>query len=147
RPANGADLQIMIHDIILPRAGKYPFRAVYTTSKPEILTSAGTGAETATLTAVQTISDFERVLDKELQYKESPTTYTTVNFKWGASGNASNIELMQSLDKGKSWLPARAVINLKKATANVSGLTPNKLYTFRLAVKNGAYKGLSNTVS
>lgn len=147
RPLNGADLKIVIRDVILRRAGKYPFKATYTTAQPEVLTSAGVGAETAALTATPTISDFERVLDKGLQYKESPTTYSSVNFKWGSGVTDSNIELMQSVDEGKSWKRTAAVINPKNSTARVTGLELNKLYTFRLAVKTGNNQGFSNPVS
>ena len=57
---------------------------MYETKEPEVLVSAGTGSETATLTVTQNISDFERVVDKSLHYKEAPSTYTTANFKWPA---------------------------------------------------------------
>jgi polygalacturonase len=102
------------------------------------------GNETATLTATQTISDFERVLDKGLQYKETPDTYTKVSFKWSAGISAARI--LQSLDNGKSWKPSVATINAKNATATISGLEPDKLYTFRLTVKDGVHKGFSNVV-
>lgn len=147
RPANGADLKIVIGNVKLSKAGKYPFRATYTTSKPEVLTSAGIGRETATLTATRTISDFARVLDKRLQYTESPTAHTTVNFEWGSNRDASSIQLMQSVDKGKSWSRSAAIIDPKSASASLSGLTLNQLYTFRLSVKNGEHKGLSNPVT
>ena len=147
RPANGPDLKIVISNVKLAKAGKYAFKATYSTTQPEVLTSAGTGNETATLTVTNTISDFERVIDKSLQYKETPSTYTSVGFKWPANINAPTIQLMQSLDKGKTWASAKAVIDAKKATATISGLLPNKLYSFRLSVKEGTYKGFSNTAN
>ncbi len=55
RPSNGADLKIVIRNVSLAAAGNYLFKATYTTSKPEVLTSAGNGAEAATLKAVPTI--------------------------------------------------------------------------------------------
>jgi len=145
RPANGADLKIVISNVRLTKAGEYSFKATYETKEPEVLASAGVGTETAALTATQTVSDFERVLDKSLFYKETPTTYTTVNFKWNAS-NASGIQLMQSLDEGKTWKPSKAIVNPKTSIASVSGLEQNKLYTFRLSIKDGANKGFSNNV-
>lgn len=146
RPANGADLKIVIGNVKLSKAGKYPFKAKYTTSKPEVLSSAGTGSETATLKAVKTISDFQRVLDKGLQYKETSATYSTVRFRWTSSYNNSKIQLMQSLDKGKSWTPSSGTIDPGSATATVSGLEPNRRYAFRLSVKGGKSKGFSNPV-
>ncbi|MGN6264304.1 MAG: glycosyl hydrolase family 28-related protein [Ginsengibacter sp.] len=144
RPSNGADLKIVIHNVSLKKAGNYFFKAVYTTSQPQILTSSWIGAETAVLTATNTIADFDRMLDKSLYYKESPDTYTTVRFKWSDAGS-SNIQLLQSSDNGVSWKSSSAKIDAKNSLATISGLERNKLYTFRLLVKDGLHKGYSNT--
>jgi polygalacturonase len=144
RPANGADLKITIGNVRLSKTGDYHFKASYTTAQPEILTSAGTGTETATLTVTPTISDFERVVDKGLPYASSATTYTRVRFTW-SSIPASAIQVMQSVNKGKTYVPARAIIDKKTASATITGLQPNQLYTFRLLINNGNYKGVSNT--
>ncbi|WP_419700883.1 endopygalactorunase [Mucilaginibacter sp. NFX135] len=146
RPANGADLKLRISGVNLKKAGRYLFKAVYSTSKPEVLTSPGTGPETAVLTATRTISDLERLPDTTMSYREIPTMYTTAYFKWGKGGNASGLQLMQSADKGKTWSTARAKIDTKAATASAWGLAPNTLYTFKLSVKNGIQKGYSNAV-
>jgi polygalacturonase len=145
RPANGADLKIVISNVKLTKVGSYPFKAIYETKEPEVLVSAGAGTETATLTVTKTISDLERVVDKSLFYKETPTTYTTVKFKWNAS-DASGIQLLQSLDEGKTWKPSKATIDTKTSAASIAGLQPNKLYTFRLSAPGGANKGYSNEV-
>jgi polygalacturonase len=146
RPANGPDLKIVISGVKLEKAGKYPFKAIYTTAKPEILTSAGIGAETTILTVTNTISDFERVLNKDLRYMETADKYTKVNFSWEVNNNIQNPALMQSLDNGKSWQPSAAKIDSKKATAIITGLRPNQLYSFRLMVKDGSAKGFSNAL-
>ena len=143
RPSNGADLKIVVSDVNLKKAGKYFFKARYETTKPEILKSPGIGSETTALTVTNTISDFERVLNKSLQYKETKDTYTKVNFTWG-SKNAP-VQLQQTLDSGKTWKISPAKIDNKNSAATISGLSPNKLYTFRLLV-NGEHKGFSNTV-
>jgi polygalacturonase len=130
RPANGEDVIIVIRDVQLSKAGTYAFKADYSTSQPEVLNSA---AITAKLRAVNTITDFERVLDKSLTYKETPSTYTKVSFKWSPSGQ---VTLMHSLDKGKTWSPS-------PAKNTIEGLQPNKLHAFRLSEKG---KGFSNTV-
>ena len=145
RPANGADLKIVISNVNLHKAGKYSFKAIYATSKPEVLISAGIGYETAMLTATNTISDFERVLDKRLQYIESPDTYTKIDFKWTANISA-NSQLMQSIDKGKTWKLSSAKIDFKNSSATISGLAPSKLYAFKLSVRDGEHKGFSNIV-
>lgn len=146
RPANGADLKIVISNVKLTKTGKYSFKAIYTTSKPEVLSSAGTGTETATLLVTNTISDFERIAAKGFQYKESADTYTKANFKWSPLPATATIQLMQSLDKGKTWTASATIFDLKKGVATVAGLTPKQLYTFRLTVKNGNHKGFSNSV-
>lgn len=144
RPANGPDLKIIIRDVWLPRAGNYLFKATCTTAQPEVLTSAGTGPETATLKAMQTVADLTRVVERPLRYNEDAATYSRAHFTW-SSITAKTVQLMQSLDSGKSFQPANAAIDLKTSTATVTGLQPNKLYTFRLLVKDGPHKGLSNT--
>jgi polygalacturonase len=144
RPANGADLKIVISDVSINKTGNYFFKANYTTAKPEVLTSAETEI---LLTVTPTIINLERVVDRNLQYKESPTTYTTVNLKWGAIKNTTGIQFMQSTDKGKNWANTTATVDLKNSTAAISGLSPNKLYSFKLIVKDGEHKGYSNIVS
>ncbi len=147
KPANGDDLKIVIHNVKLDKAGKYPFKVIYNTSQPEILASAGIGAETTVLIATNTIADFERVLDKNLQYNETPDTYTKVNFRWDGTLIPPNAQLMQSLDKGRTWKLSSGKVDYKNATATISRLLPNQLYTFKLSVKGGVHKGFSNTVS
>lgn len=146
RPDNGIDLQIVIRNVNLSKVGRYSFKANYTTSKPEVLTSAGTGRESATFTAVETISDFRRILDNDLQYKETAHTYTSLHFKWTLAKNASDIVLMQSNDKGKTWERSSVSVDPGNSTTKISGLAPNKFYTFRLAVEGGENSGYSNLV-
>jgi hypothetical protein len=143
RPANGADLIIAINNVDLSLTGKYLFRATYTTSQPEVLTSAETEA---ILTVTSTIADLERSVDKNLLYKELPGTYTKTSFKWSATKNTAAIQLMQSTDKGKNWTRSSAMIDPEKGTATISGLIADKLYHFRLSVNDGPNKGFSNTV-
>ena len=145
RPSNGADLEIVISNVNIIKPGKYFFKANYTTSKPEVLISAGNGTEIAVLTVSQTISDFARVQDKNLQYMERADTYTKALFSWSAIKKPALIQLMQSIDNGKTWTKSKAVVDSKKGTASISGLPPDKLYHFRLEVKDGVHKGFSNT--
>ena len=143
RPANGADLKLVIGGVNLSRVGAYAFRAIYTTAQPEVLTSAECGS---TLTAVATISDFARVVDRSRRYRESPATYTTVEFKWSQADTAT-AQLLHSLDEGKTWSRTVATIDSAKGTARVSGLEPDRLHLFRLQVDAGKNQGLSNIAS
>lgn len=140
RPANGEDVIVVIRDVQLNKDGAYAFRSSYSTSQPEALTSVET---TVTLQATGNITDFERELDRSLVYKETPSTYTKVSFKWSPVSNASGITLLLSLDKGKTWSASPLKIHPKNSKVTVENLQANKLYTFRLAVKNG---GFSNTI-
>ncbi len=144
RPANGADLTIVIGGVRFPKAGNYAFKATYTTSEPEVLTSAGTGAETAILKAIPTLADFTRTAERTLHYREDAGAYTRAHFTWSYIP-AKAIQLLQSLDTGKSFQRASASIDYKNSSATVTGLQPDKLYTFRLLVKDGMHKGFSNT--
>jgi len=146
RPANGADLTIVIGNVSLNKAGKYLLSASYTTSQPAVLTSAGTGTENAILTVVSTISDFERVTDQGLSYKELSDTYTKCNFKWASALRNTAVQIMQSADKGKTWTRSSAIIDRSTSTASISALVPNQLYQFKLSVNDGVYRGLSNPV-
>lgn len=147
RPANGADLKMIISGVKFVRPGNYPFTAVYSTSQPELLSSSGTGTETTLLTVTNTLANFERVIVKGLRYQENPETYTKVNFKFALSKAPADMQLMQSLDKGKSWSPSVAVIDKKTGTATVSNLKPDQFYAFRLLIKGGPHKGFSNIAS
>jgi len=143
RPANGPDLRIVINNVSLSKTGSYVFKATYTTSQPEVLTSPGTGSETAVLEVTRSIADFARVTDKG-PYREQAGTYTTAAFTWSPVKTITGARLMQSPDKGKTWTPAVAAIDVQHTLATVSGLTPGKLYTFRLSVAQGDNKGFSN---
>jgi len=143
RPANGPDLVITISNVNLRKTGKYFFKANYTTSKPDVLSSAGIGTETAVLNVIRTISDFQRVVENKLPYRESSDTFTQVDFSWNANSNPSSIYMMQSLDQGKTW--KRSIVSgSEKNKTTVAGLETNKLYLFRLSVKDGENKGYSN---
>lgn len=146
RPANGADLVLKINDVRLKNSGNLIFKAIYTSSLPEVLSSAGTGNETTSLKVTPTISDFERIIDRNLAYQETPNTYTSASFKWPMLSEVKTVQLEQSLNKGKTWSMVPAIIDVKNGTAKLANLKPNLLYSFRLLVKDGAKKGYSNQV-
>ncbi len=147
RPANGPDLKVVIGGVSLGKEGAHAVKASYTTSAPDALKSAGVGPEIAMLTARATVTDLSRTLDRGLQYKETPTTYTSVNLTWSPAAAASAVRLVQSSDEGKTWTPTAVTVDAKASSATVAGLTPNKLHHFKLQVDGGANKGDSNTVS
>jgi len=132
RPANGPDLKITIRNVNLSKAGTYYFKARYSTSKPKILESPGTGTEIAVLHAVGFISDFQRIPLQDLYFKEQPKTYTQVNFKWSAPPETGKTRVLQSMDLGKTWKLSPALVNIKNNTAHISGLIPNQQYRFKL---------------
>ncbi|HEY1114997.1 MAG TPA: endopygalactorunase, partial [Chitinophagaceae bacterium] len=144
RPANGPDLKVVIRGVKPTKTGDYPFKATYTTSRPEILISAGVGTETAVLSVTSTVSDFERVIIKEMPYRETPDRYTSATFRWSTKGLPASTQLLQSTDGGRTWTPASDKIDIAKGRANITGLQAGQLYTFRLWVKEGTRKGYSN---
>ncbi|AXY75655.1 endopygalactorunase [Paraflavitalea soli] len=146
RPANGADLRLVIRDVVLTKAGTYRFQANYTTASPAVLTSAGTLSESATLTTTNTITSFERVIAKGAAFSDAPGTYTSLQFTWRSNNPGAAIQLMQSGDQGKSWKVSKATIDARKGQAAITGLAGNQLYSFRLQVKDGEHKGFSNTI-
>lgn len=146
RPANGPDLKLTVQNVVLRKIGNYAFSATYTTAQPEVLTSAAAGSACTGLTVTSTVSDLERVLNKDLQYQETPDLYTKANLKWGTNSNIKSVGLMQSADNGKTWKAAIAIIDVKNATARVSALLPKKMYLFKLSVKDGPNKGFSNVL-
>ncbi|NML42006.1 endopygalactorunase [Chitinophaga sp. G-6-1-13] len=136
RPANGPDIVLTIHDVMPTNTGQYFISAACTTSKPAILTSSGLARETASLWVTNTITDFKRVLIKDKPYHELSNDYTQAHFRWTpiAAGKAS-IEL--STDTGRHWSAAKATIDVEHGTAVITGLRKDKLYHFRLVLKNG----------
>lgn len=144
RPANGPDLKLVISEVRLAKPGTLTFSAKYSTTEPEVLTSPGVGAEVASLAVVETISDFARVLEKGSPYRETAETYTSASFQWTSGGSKAKVQLQQSLDEGKTWLPAAGKMDLAKSVATVSGLAAERLHGFRLAVAEGEHRGFSN---
>lgn len=145
RPANGVDIVLLLDNVKITTPGVYSIRASYSTTQPEQLTSAGIGSEEGNITVINPIANFQRIPYHNLQYRETPDTYTQTSFSWPAD-ITGNIELQQSLDNGNHWSKANAVLDTKKGTATISGLTPNRLYTFRLFATSGSNKGASNSV-
>jgi polygalacturonase len=142
RPANGADLVIRIQNPGIQKTGQYLFSSRYQTSAPESYTSPGGGMENATLTVVNEISDFVRIMPRPKKYKKADLT--SADFSWTPATNASRINLLQSADKGKTWQKANAIIDPLIGKTTISDLTPNQLYAFRLEVKDGPNRGSSN---
>ncbi|NOV01022.1 S-layer homology domain-containing protein [Paenibacillus planticolens] len=140
RPANGADLQITFEGVAVD-AGSYQFEASYKTSEPEVLTSPW---GSVSLQAVNTISNFNRVLDKSLTYKETAEAYTKAKFTWSAAKNATSIKLMESTNKGVTWAEIQTAISIQGNEVEVANLTPDSEYYFKLVVNGGENSGDSN---
>lgn len=137
RPDNGTDVALVFNEVSFPQAGQFKVKAEYTTSQPSVLTSA---PAVAVISVSRSISDFVREPLKTKTYAETPELYTSATFRWTSTGGKEDTRLMQSVDNGRKWSAAKAVIN--DGSATVSGLKPGLLYTFRLDVKG---RGPSNT--
>jgi polygalacturonase len=143
RPANGADVVLRISGARIDRAGTYVFSARYETKEPASYISPGTGSELARLTITHTISDLARLPLSPVHYQEVPDLYTTTSLCWG--GSAGPFALEQSPD-GQHWEPAKAVRRAQENVVRISGLAPDRLYHFRMRVKEGSRAGVSNEV-
>lgn len=146
RPANGPDLQLIIKNLTLKKPGDYLLKANYTTSKPEKLSSPLTGAACAILHATNRVSTLERVANNDLPYKDISKRYAKVILKWGLNKDISNVKVMQSTDRGRSWKVAAALVDIVKGRATLSGLLAERKYIFKLHVGDGPNKGFSNEV-
>jgi polygalacturonase len=140
RPANGADLQLTFKGVMM-NAGSYEFAAVYKTSEPEVLTSPSTSVA---LQVVTEVSDFHRVLDKSLTYRETADTYTKAKFNWSPAKSTDSITLMQSTDKGATWIESSVVVAAQSNVVEVANLIPNTEHWFKLVVTGGENNGDSN---
>lgn len=145
RPANGADLKVTINNVSLNKTGTYLFKARYSTSKPKVYQSTGTGTEIAALQVGNDITDFQRIPLKDLHYKDRPETYTQLSFKWSSHNKTGNIQVLQSLDEGKTWLSSSARVK-PNHTAFISGLIPDRQYYFKLQFSSGKLSVFSNEV-
>lgn len=145
RPSNGTDLQIRFTHVSVEQ-GSYSFEASYTTSEPEKLTSP---AAMASLQVVKTVSDFRRVLDKSLSYRETPDTYRKARFRWTTPQHAASVRLLQSTDRGATWTQSKATVDARTGEVEVEvvGLAPNTEYDFKLDVRGGENHGQSNVAS
>lgn len=140
RPSNGPDLRLSFRGVVIPEKGSYVFEADYVTSKPEVLHSP---VATATLDVVSTVSDFTRNALRAFTYKKD-WNLTFTSFYWTPPRNAESVTLLQSEDKGKTWLPVKTEILPDDDFVAASRLQPNKLYAFKLLVKGGDSPGESN---
>ncbi|MBO9593349.1 MAG: endopygalactorunase [Niabella sp.] len=143
RPANGPDVKIVLRNVQWSKTGNYTFKARYTTTLPEVLSSTDA---VATVTVTGMISDLTRVPQKTGAYHETPGFYTTAELQWPRAAIPGAF-VEQSLDSGKTWAPAKAVIRPNEGKALLAGLPPDQFYLFRLQVGSGLHKGASNRVA
>lgn len=142
RPSNGPDIRLCFRGVAVPATGNYTFEANYVTSQPEQLHSP---VATATLEGVMTVADLTRNTLRAFTYKKDwDLSFTT--FHWTAPRNAESVTLLQSEDKGKTWIPVKAEILPDDDFTTASRLQPEQLYAFKLLVKGGDNPGESNVV-
>ncbi len=135
RPLNGIDLRIRICGLTVAKAGDYLFKADYTTAEPGKYCSPTAEAR---MTAVSTVADFSRLYNPETDDE------TRAVFRWTPVTEASQINLLRSADKGRTWQTLLSGISPAAASVSVEKLQPNLLYAFKLEVKGGENQGESN---
>ncbi|MFJ5715827.1 glycoside hydrolase family 2 TIM barrel-domain containing protein [Neobacillus sp. NPDC093127] len=139
-PNNGVDIQLFLKGKVVPPAGEYEFRAAYTPNGRNRV-----ALELATLHSIKTITNFQRVIDNSLTYKETAETYNSLTLNWTAPSGAKSVIIKQSTD-GKNWTDSvlDKPITAISTSAHISHLTANKLYQFKLVVTGGGQAGNSN---
>ena len=70
---------------------------------------------------------------------------TSASFKWTGAKNASNMDIKQSTDNGKTWDSAD-IETLNSNNAKITSLKSNVKYEFKLIVMGGENSGESNIV-
>ena len=142
RPSNGPDIRLCFRGVVVPAIGNYTFEANYVTSQPEQFHSP---VATATLEGVTTVADLTRNTLCAFTYKKD-WDLSFCSFHWTAPCNAESVTLLQSEDKGKTWIPVRGEILPDDDFTTAGRLQPNQLYAFKLLVKGGDNPGESNVV-
>ncbi|HYC70436.1 MAG TPA: hypothetical protein VEB66_04460 [Opitutaceae bacterium] len=145
RPANGADVEVVIPGVALAAGGSHAFAASYTTAEPEELTSAGVGPEAVAVEATDTIGDLARVPPRG-PYHQVGDQLSEAVLRWSPNPELGSIRVLQSTDEGRSWQPVPAELDPAAGRARVRGLAPDRHHQFRLEVEAGPHAGRSNIV-
>ena len=143
RPLNGIDVRLRIKEVNLPQEGEYVFTADYTTSQPEVYRSRITPRSTATVRAVNTVTDFRREMPVQFTLREDANLYLKPELRWTPPVGASSVTVMASADNGRTWEV------LKKLRPGTGMYVPEHLqadrqYRFKLITEGGLYAGESN---
>lgn len=144
RPDNGPDIRLFIKGCLAANPGDYKFKASYTVSEPQKLVSPVVDAN---LHAVNTITDLKKLPQKKSNFGGN-MDYSWVSFGWTPVGDYADMEVMYSIDKGKSWevMPGSQMSSDANGQLNITRLDPDRLYAFKLRMKSGKGKGDSNLV-
>ncbi len=141
RPDNGTDVRVVMKGVCLPQEGDYVITGRYSVAEPEELVSP---VAKVTLKGVNTIADFAREPMRRGGYRDNQE-FTWAAFSWTPLCDTDKIEVLCSVDKGKNWQPV-STMRLEAEDGNllINKLAPDRLYAFKLRVKDGKSKGDSN---
>ncbi|WP_284037170.1 glycoside hydrolase family 2 TIM barrel-domain containing protein [Neobacillus sp. 114] len=139
-PNNGVDIQLFLKNKVVPSFGDYEFSASYTPNGRNRVV-----LKNAPFHSVKTVTDFHRVIDTSLTYKETGETYNSLSLNWTAPAGAKGVAIKQTTD-GINWTDAvlDKPITASSTSAHISNLPSNKLYQFKLVVTGGTNAGDSN---
>jgi len=91
---------------------------------------------------------FKIAINPITDFANSAVAATTADFTWSAAENATSLKVQVSADGGSTWADAtHAAIAVDAETIQVTGLTAETDYKFRLVVVDGGNNGISNVVS
>ncbi|QEC44390.1 endopygalactorunase [Pseudobacter ginsenosidimutans] len=144
RPSNGADIVLRIKDVIVQKGKEYIFKSNYSTTLPEILTSAGASAETAVLKAVSDLVELERI--HETVSGTQATDYTNIRLKLPLLKGMKTPVIVVSTDQGKTWKTAAASYDMQHSVITLRNLKANQLYWIKARVADGKVLRTTNTI-
>ncbi len=143
RPANGVDVRLTIHGVMLP-SKPYDFTASYSTSEPEVYHSVVTEMSTARLEVVSAVTDLRREMPREVISGSNASKCAVPVLRWTAPGGAKRVRLEYSSDRGVSWSVFRNV-GPRATECTLDDPAPGRLM-FRLNIEGGPLAGESNRI-
>ena len=135
---------LRIKDVMLTSDKEYIFKSNYSTTLPEMLTSAGAQSETAILKTVKELVSLERI--PETVSGKYPTDYTNIRLKLPLLKGMKTPVIVVSTDQGKTWNNYPVTFDVQRSTMSLRNLQPNQHYWIKARAAYGKVLRISNTI-
>ncbi|BBH23045.1 hypothetical protein Back11_43900 [Paenibacillus baekrokdamisoli] len=85
----------------------------------------------------------DMVIDMKSALRMTDITETTASFEWPSLSDATQFQLFQSTDEEVTWSPSAtsAALDGSSTNATITGLSPDRLYKFKLVTTGGKDAG------